>query len=133
MLSKFAPLAMSINGVVMDVIDSWGDDLLPVGGGNLQDLDGGVRAIVVVSYGKDDGHHQYGLYENGVIHRVTSETHEDGHTWNGDDEYFKAYKTTYSIHEKIDQIQIQDLDYDLEENVENVVCQMIESLREHGL
>ena len=45
MLNKFAPLAMSINGVVMDVIDSWGDDLLPIIGGNLQDLDGGVRAV----------------------------------------------------------------------------------------
>lgn len=132
MLSKFNELAMSIDGVIMDVVDVWKDDLIPVIAGNLQDLDG-IRSLVVVSYSKGNGYHQYGLFENGLIHRVTSNTVENGHTWNGDDVYVKAYKTTYEIHEKIDQIEIEDLDYFDDENIENVACKLIESLREHGL
>lgn len=132
MLSKFNELAMSIDGVIMDVVDVWKDDLIPVIAGNLQDLDG-IRGLVVVSYGKGNGHNQYGLYENGAIHRVTSETIDDGYTWNGDDVHVKAYKTIYTVHEKIDQIEIEDLDYFDDENIENVACKLIESLREHGL
>lgn len=129
MLKHFSELRMSIDHVILDVIDEWGDDLLPNSGGNPPDKNE-ARAITIVVYSNDDGYHNYILYENGELYRITFESIDDGHTWNGDDVYTKAYKKVFTVHEKVGQIEILDLDYSDDENIENVVCQMIEALRE---
>ncbi|WP_151825604.1 hypothetical protein [Acinetobacter ursingii] len=129
MISKFSELAMGIDSVIMDVIEEWGDDLIPIiGNANIDAIDG-VRHLTIVSYMTDDDQNKYALFEDGSIYRVTSITADDGVTWNGDDVYVKSYKSIWTVHEKVGSIEIEDLDYFLDENIEIVVCNFIEELR----
>lgn len=129
-INKYSELAMSIDSVIMDVVEEWGDDIIPIIGNANIDPINGIRHLTIVGYTTDDDHNNYALFEDGAIYRVTSVTVEDGTTWNGDDEFVKSFKSIWTVHEKVGSIEIDDLDYFLDENIEIVVCNMIEALRE---
>ena len=133
MLNKFSELAMGFDSVIFDVIEEWGDDLMTVIGANAPNKDD-TRSISTFSYTNSDSENSniYTLLENGEVYRVSMKTVDDGMTWNGDDVYVKAHKKIITYHEKIGQIEIDDIDYSDDENIENVVCQLIECMRDNG-
>lgn len=70
--------------------------------------------------------------ENGVLYQYDSQEVQDGVTWNGDDMYYKSYKTVITNKEAVGNIDIANADYD-DEMLESLACQIINEFQDLGL
>lgn len=70
--------------------------------------------------------------ETGVLYKYDSREVQDGVTWNGDDMYYKSYKTVITNKEAVGNIDIENTDYD-DEMLESLACQIINEFQDLGL
>lgn len=70
--------------------------------------------------------------ETGVLYKYDSQEVQDGVTWNGDDMYYKSYKTVITNKETVGNIDIENANYD-DEMLESLACQIINEFQDLGL